>query len=250
MARNTPLMAVLQMLKAEIGQSLLPGVASADDLGLSILIEQRQRWLATEFDWAFLKSRADVVVPGGTDDLTRYPTLPLTINFERPVDVKVMYNTQWLCVEFGISEQHYNIFSSGDAAVSASQQDPISNWDYKPGDDTKFEIWPLAQTAQTVRFEGYRPLGSLRDASMSEGGAPALVFDYTATLDLDDQLVVLFVAAEILGRKKKEDAKAKMALAEARLARLRATTPTDNKAIVLGSGGENPSRRYKKIKVN
>jgi hypothetical protein len=62
-------------------------------------------------------------------------------------------------------------------------------------------------------------------------------------LDLDDELIVLYVAAELLAREKQEDSKLKLALAEQRLNRLRAVQPVRADPIILGGAMIKPNRR-------
>lgn len=242
MARNTPLARALQLLKGELGYALLPGTASAADSELYILIEERQKWLASEFDWPFLSEKAEVNLVAGT----RFYTLPTTLNFERPVKVDCLFNSIWHCVDYGISVHNYNALASGDG-VTAQAQDPVYAWRYQEGDDTMFEVWPVPASAQTLRFQGQRTLTNLRK---TEEGME-FNFSTVATLDLDDTLVVLFAAAEKLARMEKADAKAKLALAEQRFARLRATSTSAPKTFVIGESTDQPKGvAYRRPRLN
>jgi hypothetical protein len=57
--------------------------------------------------------------------------------------------------------------------------------------------------------------------------------------DLDDRLIVLFAAAEILAKQKSPDAKNKLDMANARLLRLRANSQSASKTIQVGLGRKN-----------
>lgn len=223
------------MLKGELGVSLTAGVATAGDQEFYTLIDDTQKWLASEYDWPFLRSQADIAVAGGTGDATRYPTAPTTINFERPVKVETLWSTYWHPVDFGIGTDQYNQLSSGDGGVAVKQLNPIQRWDWKTNDSTKLEIWPLPTDAQTLRFRGQAILASLKDGS----GA----FDSTKTLDLDDLLVVLFAAAGKLARMRKEDSRYVLSKAEARLNRLKASYPVKSTPFVLGGAIHAPPKR-------
>lgn len=228
MARNTTLANATTMLKGELGISQASGVQTATDTELYTLIDNRQKWLSSEYDWPFLKERVDITVPAGTGDSSRYHTLPTTLNFERPVVVTSAYQTFWHPVEFGISELDYNSIPSGDGGTTARQMDPIQRWDWKAGDKTKIEVWPLPSTQQTLRFEGQKVLTDLKN-----GGASYVT---SQQLDLDDLLVVLFASATWLARMKKQDAKLKLAEAQNRLNYLRSSYPSRTNSFVMGSG--------------
>jgi hypothetical protein len=208
MPRGTTLANVLLMLKAEIGYTLTASVATADDQQLYRLIDNEQKRLAADFDWSFLDKYTDVAATVGSRNLT----LPTTIVFERPTIVVRLFNTLWQEIGHGISEGEYNITNS-DLGV---RQDPIQRWRMN-SDGTTFEVWPIPATAQTVRFHGQRPITSLQTAG---------AYDSAKTLDLDDLLVVLFVAANRLLRMKQQDGQLMLARAQARLQMLRVSSPT------------------------
>jgi hypothetical protein len=56
------------------------------------------------------------------------------------------------------------------------------------------------------------------------------------TADLDDRLIVLFAAAEILANQKSEDAQAKLSLANERYARLKGRSKGGSRDAILGGG--------------
>jgi len=221
MARQTTLANALLMAKAQLAYSLTTGVGLADDQQLYSLIDQKQSWLSCEYDWPFLETRVDIVTTA------RYTALP-ALTFERPVLVEVLYTTRWQDLDYGIGGREYNYLDSD----TAQAQDPIERW--RLSDENNFEVWPVPVTPQKVRFTGQRVLTSLKNAG---------VFDSTKTLDLDDLLVVLFVAADILLRQKKSNAQVKLTEAQNRLNFLRGSYPTRDQKIVYGQGSpEKPSR--------
>lgn len=225
MPRGQTLASTLSLLKAEIGYSLAAGVATADDQALYRLIDNEQKRLAADFDWPFLKNKPTVNVAARTANL------PTTIVFERPVKVLRKFNNFWLPIEHGIGEDEYNILDS-DRGLT---QDPIQRWQLQ-SDGTTFEVWPVPVTQQTVKFEGQRPVTSLLTAG---------AYDPAKTLDLDDLLVVLFVAANRLGRVKAEDAALMLQKAQDRLTMLRAALPEERQGTTIlgGDSGEAAVRR-------
>ena len=241
--RNTTLLKALQLLKAECDLAVQPGVAPSEDLKLSILIEQRQIWLASEYSWPFLQldpEEGTVVM----DSTERFGDFPTALDIDRPFRVKALFNQYWTDVEYGITEDDYNAISSGDD-IPVVLQDPVLKWGYKRGSDTEFEIWPVPLDGSQVRFIGQKKLTSLRDS-----GNAGFSYNDTATLDLDDQLVVLFTAASFLLKSNPQLAREKLALAERRLAKLRGAHSLGQSSFQIGQEREEPKYRYLRPRLN
>lgn len=230
MARGTTLANVLLALKGELGFSLTSGVAAASDQELYTLLDNKQKWLSSEYDWPFLKQQGDVSIVAGD----RYLNVPTNINFERPVNVTTLWTTFWHPVLFGIGAPEYNALSSGDGGVPVYNLNPVARWDWKPGDPSKFEIWPIPTQNQLVRFTGQAPLTSLKTTG---------AYDPTKTFDLDDMMVVFYAAAEKLASMKRQNAQAMLAMAESRFNRIRASYAHRTMPLVLGGGLDRPYKR-------
>src|SRR5438132_3496691 len=209
MPRGTTLANVLLSLKAELGYNLTSGVASADDQILYRLIDNEQTRLAADYDWAHLDKYADIAATVGTRNLN-FPASSIVL--ERPLRVERYYNTLWQEIKHGIKDEDYNIYNS-DLGL---KYDPVQKWRLN-SDGSTFEVWPIPATAQTIRFHGQRPLTSLLTAG---------AYDPAKILDLDDLLIVLYVAANRLSRTKQEDATLMLQRAENRMQMLRASGPT------------------------
>lgn len=225
---GTTLANVLTKLKSELGVNLTVG--SADDSRYYELIETQQEWFASMYDWNVLKDTWTVNVTAGVGG--RYPTLPtmdvynnsFAINFDRPLKASVKYSDNWQDVEFGIGVDEMNVWDSDDAESS----EPIQRWKLKDGDSTKLEIWPLGVSAtQTLRFDGQRKVQSLRT-----NGA----FVTTKVLDLDDRLICLSIAVDLLTAKEDPSAKSKADRLEALWKVLRASESKSSRSFPLGSG--------------
>lgn len=220
------------MLKGEIGD--FAGTNAVRDAELIQLLSNKQKWLATEYEWPFLEQRWDQVVGVGS----QYKTLPTVdaegnttaINMERSPKVELYWGQHWTPVEYGIGSDEYNTldYSLGQAS------DPIQRWRVatNPNEVTnpnQYEVWPVPVTAQTIRFTGQRTLQALAAS--------------TDTADLDDMLLVYFVAGERLMRSKQADAQMKLQMAQKRLAWVRQNYPTRDTRRVLGGGGESDFKR-------
>lgn len=223
MARGTKLADLVYMLLAEIGDNSSPNELRKKEL--KTLLSNKQKWLASEYDWPFLQHQWDAPCPAMTQYIT-LPTLDVrgaaaTINFERPVLHHVFWNDVYDEVDYGVGIPEYNYMNM----ALGQQSDPIQRIQLVSDDSeltnpSQFEVWPVPVTAQVIRFTGQRALEEI-------------VAD-TDTADLDDMLLVYFVAAEILTRKKQVDAQLKVELAKQRLARLQRVYPAREQKVILG----------------
>lgn len=131
MSRGTSLITLRQMLKAELGVSLTPGVNTADDARYNQLLFNKQIELAGMNDGVFLRDRKDVEVGA----LGRFYPLP-QLNFDRPHTCQNLWNQVWCPMDYGIDEQDYNLINS--LLNPPMTVDPVKKWliveqvDYEP----------------------------------------------------------------------------------------------------------------------
>ena len=236
MARGVTLATLVSMVKAETGD--YAGTNTVRDAAIKVLLSNKQKWLATEFDWPFLERRWNV--PQNAN--AQFGTFPGTddngdvsaINLERFPIVEVQWNTKWQPVEYGIGMDEYNTMD----IAFGQQSDPIQRWRAatnpdEPTNPNQFEVWPVPVTNQVIRFTGQRTLLTL--AADND------------TADLDDMLLVYFVAAEILTRGKQADAKLKTDMATRRLQWVRQNYPVREKIRVLGNESESQFKRERRL---
>lgn len=224
MARGTTLANIRTMLKAEIGYDA--GANAIRDQELNVLLSNKQKWLATEYDWPFLEQRYDMQVNGRTVDLpvTNNLGIPVPLNFDRPVKVEVFFNDKWQDVEYGIGSEEFNYMDSDHHP--GEPLDPIQKWRFNENVSVNnaaastIEVWPIPATPQTLRMTGQR--------------VPAPLESDTDPADFDDMLLVMFVAGERLMRLRQADAQEKLKLAADRLQRLRSVYPSRYNVVVLG----------------
>jgi hypothetical protein len=227
MARGTRLIDLLKMLKAEMGNEPDSAVAPGGDGLFKAVLSNQQNWLSTQMDWPFMIIRAEMaMVPG-----QRYYNFPEVQGYEFDKGAEIYaeceWATYWNPVRMGITHTDYNALNP----ELNVRIDPVRGWQlYNSGDNatTQFEVWPLPATATKLRLTGQREL------------AP-LVGDLDRA-DLDDLLIVLFTAAELLTRFGDSSASAKLDKAKALMARLRSGIVTPNETFNVG-GGRNEIRR-------
>lgn len=185
-------------------------------------IRTEQERLYDEFDWPFLKITSDKAMEAGS----RYYDVPTDMNLERIQKVDVLYGGRWLPVQRGISLDDYNITNSDDDV----RTDPIRKWDVRDtGDGEQIEVWPMpASDGSTLRFTGIRKLNALvANADIA---------------DLDDQMIVLFVAAEMLAEKNQKAASLKLQRAKDRKATLQGRV-AKTRTNTLNMNGRGPDEQ-------
>lgn len=192
MARGTQLSALVDMLRAEIGAStnVAMGVNALPQLKQTLNRTQQRLW--AEFDWPFAYIERDEPMVNGE----RYYAFDNDIDFDRIVCAHVKWSDTWRSMEYGIGPGEYNRSDPEDN----EKEDPVTNWRHYEGN--QFEVWPVpASNDSVIRFKAIKKL-------------PNMVNDSDVAL-LDDNLIVLFAAAEFLAKAKSEDAAAKLQSAQA-----------------------------------
>jgi hypothetical protein len=186
MARGTQLSALVDALRAEIGAStnVAMGVNSLPALKQTINRTQQLLWEA--FDWPFAFIERDEPMLNGQ----RYYGFDNEIDFGRISSTHIRYSSSWRPLDYGIGPDEYN---SSDPTVG-DKQDPPTRWRHYEGN--QFEVWPMPSSNECVlRFKAIRK-------------CPLMVNDSDVAL-LDDNLIVLSAASEMLTRAKSDDAQAK-----------------------------------------
>lgn len=224
MARGTTLAELTNKLRLAARYDPNPALS----LSLIPLMEQSirdtQERLYDEFDWPFLRIRSDKTLAAGQ----RYYDIPTGLNLERVTAVDVRYGDRWLPVERGIDLDHYNAIDSD----ADARDDPVLRWEVMDtGSGEQIEVWPIPLTdGAALRFTGIRKLRPLVSAS--------------DRADLDDQIIVLFAAGEIMGGSKNPEAQVKFQQGAKRLETLqgRVTKRRNNSFVLGGSCDDSPSR--------
>ncbi len=226
MARRVTLNQLVTKLRAEVRDA--PGAAFGVQVRESYenLLRRVQETLWSQYDWPHMIVEAPMALQAGQ----RYYDLP--DDPEIPVDrVKMIYyrhGSQWLPLPRGISKPLYGINDS-DLDV---RSDPPRRWDYYNADSgaDQIEIWPMPASngeASTLNnyilFEGVRAL------------SPLIASDDRA--DLDDQMIVMFAAAELLAARGAKDAEFKLRMAQSHFTKLRGNSVNNRPMIVMGGGG-------------
>lgn len=233
MARGIALGMLVDMVRSEARHSNNPALGQNVRPSLVQALQRTQETLYEDYDWPFLRVRQDKLTQAGE----RYYDLPSMINLDRVEKVETKWATEWRPVSHGIETSDYTTWDSD----SDIRVDPVQKWDtFDTGTTVQLEFWPIPVTnGNIVRFTGIRKL-------------KPLVAD-TDVCDLDGQMLVLYVAAELLAHQKQADAQAKLAAARALLsnfkARLRKKRQGAGRITLNGPSDREPRQERERIRV-
>lgn len=217
MARGTQLSALVDMLRSEVGASTNVAMGVNTLPNLKHLLRRTQEKLWQDFDWPFAWIERDEHMANGQ----RYYAFDNEIDFDRIRHAHVWYASTWRELQYGITPGDYNV-SNPDLGM---KQDPPRKWRHWEGN--QFEVWPVPNSAECkIRFRAIKKL-------------PQLIAD-SDTATLDDNLIVLFSAAELLAKAKSDDAGAKLKSAQDHYSKLKGN---GQKVDVFTMGGGLPSER-------
>lgn len=212
MARGRQLSQLLNQLQAEAGMSLLPASAVSTRDHRVQLLNRVQARLYAAYDWDFAWIKRDVATPVGT----RYANLPADIDFGRVNQAWITEqgSSDWRELGYGITEANYRCTSEG-------EQGCPQRWG--PNEDLGFELWPVPDNDYSVRFRGCKVL--------------PLMVEPADRAVLDDTLIVLHAASEIMKRAKLPDWEDKQREAQMHFMRLRAQVGGNKRRSTIMGGG-------------
>ena len=224
MARGTQLLQLVENLREEVGRASSVAVGNSDLPGLKQKLRRVQEQLYDEYDWPFLRQIFPALYLQAGE---QYYDLPAGLHLERIEAVELWYSNFPRPIERGITPREYAIYNS----LTGVRQEPAMAWDVRwTGTSDQIEIWPLPVTnAQYLTFTGIRNLRPLIAGS--------------DVADLDDQLIVLWAAGEILSRQGAESAPMVVKLAQARLGTVKKRTKGAERTRRMGMGSADNDRR-------
>lgn len=215
MARRVSLGSLIVQLRRELK------IAESASLGRNTrethayYLRKTQQQLHARYTWPFMRIYRDVAMAAGQ----RYYAFPADLDPQDAIEAKVSYTSQFSPLEYGITPLDYNARNSD----LDQRNDPVVKWQLYRDPTTNgdmFEVWPVPASngSVTVRFHGIKLLGPLiADADVC---------------DLDDQLIVLFAAADLVPEK---EAKKKLSEAVAHQNALRARFDKGD-SFIMGGG--------------
>jgi len=214
------------MLRDEVGHANSVAVGVEATPGLKQTLRRVQTTLYDDHDWPFLRQYfTRITLQAGQ----RYYDVPNALNLERIEEVAIWFNNLPMPIEKSIGWEEYTKYDS----ETDSRAEPALRWDVRwTGSKEQIEIWPIPATNdQQLQIRGIRKLRPLIANS--------------DVCDLDDHMIVLFAAAEILARDKSPDAQAKLALAQRRYDKLKGLNARG--APVQNTANETPRQHQRTV---
>lgn len=193
MARGTTLIRLLDDLRAEAGLSLNPAHnTQSRDVQVNLLQRTQER-LWSDFAWPHMRVHREITVNAGQ----RYYDFPADLDIERIETISLFRDGAWVQLANGIDLCHFSAWNS-----DLDQRSwPPRRWRLVETGD--FEVWPIADiNADATTRDGYLQITGIRNL------APLVADDDRA--DLDDRIITLFAAAELLARSGAKDAQVKL----------------------------------------
>ena len=192
-------------------------------------VRRTYRRLHADFNWPHLYVRRDVQV--GAKE--RYLTFPPDMDPDRTLNAWVMGSgsDRWEPLEYGIGMAQYNRLNSdkfdyNDPDTNGyASADPPTRWARSPLNTLNFEVWPVPLNAGSeIRFWGIT--------------RPQNLVETNDLVDLDEDLIALYAAAEWLADQKSDSAGTKLEQAAAHYRRLKANAQNPETTFRL-----NPPRK-------
>lgn len=240
MTRGRTFLQLYTDLRSELGRATDPAVGVSDIDTLKQVIRRNYETLWDDVDWPFLN--ADFVpialaagqryydAPTGISDGTT-TTTTAGLDFEKIQTISCIYSGIPHPLTRGIGDEHYALFDSRTGVRS----DPALRWDIKfTGTREQMEIWPIpSSNDMTLALKGRMRCGNLAN----DGD---IVF-------LDDKLVLLFSAAQLLQRQGSKDAKTYENLANRRFFKETGRWKSKDDGFRIGMANKTNADRYRAI---
>lgn len=208
MARGATLLSIVTAVRNEIGRAPDVSVGQSDIEGIKQKVRRVYESVYEE-EWPHLHAQFDkITLQAGQ----RYYDPPTSINgtagfqldYERLDRAYVWYSGLPHPLKYGIGPQEYASF---DSTIDV-RAEPALRYDIRfTGVKEQIEIWPVpSSNTQYLQFEGVPKCSQLVNES--------------DVLNIDDKLIIMLVAAELLERQGSKDAKSMATLATKRYFKL------------------------------
>ena len=226
MARGTTLIRLLDKLRAETRISKNPTHNIQVRESHVDLLQRVQERLWDDFTWPHLRVERQFPIANGQ----RYYAPPQDVLIDNIEKIDVFRDGTWVPLRPGISGADYGCHNS-DLDERAW---PTVSWQIHEGE--QIEVWPISDMdADPANRDGYIKVTGIRNLK-------PLVAD-SDRADLDDNMIVLYAAAELLAASGAKDAQMKLDQANRIYARLRSGLTPKKTTRMFGAGSvTRPSR--------
>lgn len=214
MATGAQLADLIKEVQYELGHNVSTTVGQNFRDHIANRIRREYKRLYEDFTWPHLRAWVDLPLVAATKSY-QLPSLGgKQIKLGDLQEVFVKWGGVYTPLHRGIEIDDYNALNSDDGQSA----DPAAKW--APVDETHIEVWPLPASAGSLRFLIKKPFVQMAIE--------------TDTCALDDDVVVLFAAAEYMLRQGSKEAQAVMLRAEQRFKTLRQRLQTGANKVNVG----------------
>ena len=213
---------LISNLRAELRRSSDPAVGVSDLPSLKQTLSRVYESMYDSYDWPHLMKMFDrIQLHAGQ----RYYDFPDDTDYDKIDQIVIWQNNQPLPIVRGIGFEEYAQHDS----ESDVRADPVSRWDVRSTPTVEqFEVWPVpASGTYSIQFHGKIKFAPLVD-------------DADLCL-LDDQLVVLAAAVELLPAAKQADAQIKLAALQERSGTTKKRSKASTASVRVSLGRKSPS---------
>ena len=226
MARKQTLLKLLDDLRAEARLSLDPAHNRQARPVQVKLLQRVQERLWEDFTWPHMRVERQMPIASGQ----RYYEPPTDMRIDRIEKIEFYTDGGWRLIEPGIDAGCYSAWNSD----LDERSWPPRRWQIY--EDETVEIWPISDTNATeATREGYLKFTGIRNLNQ--------LVDDGDRADLDDRLIVLYAAAEMLAAGGAKDAQLKLDQANAIYVKLRGNLTPRKQFRMFGIGEPQPPRR-------
>lgn len=226
MARHVTLVRILDQLRAEARLSMNPAHNRQVRDSHVNMLQRIQDRLWDDFDWPHLRVQRLVKVQAGQ----RYYDTPDDILIDNIENLQLFTSGGWQPLAPGIYPEHYSAHNSD----LDERSFPVYRWQIHEDED--IEVWPISDTnGDPVTLEGMLKFTGIRNLKPFVQDADRA--------DLDDRLIVMFGAAELLAAAGAKDAQLKLDQANAIYRRLRSGLTPRKRFRMFGIGPALPPQR-------
>lgn len=226
MARKQTMLKLLNDLRAEARLSLDPAHNRQARPAQVLLLQRVQERLWEDFTWPHMRVERQMAAAAGQ----RYYAPPTDMRIDRIEKIEVFSDGCWRELEPGIDAHNLSAWNSD----LDERNWPPRRWQIY--EDETVEIWPIADTnGDATTREGYLKFTGIRNLNP--------LVDDGDRADLDDRLIVLYAAAEMLAAGGAKDAQLKLDQANAIYVKLRGNLTPRKQFRMFGIGEPMPPRR-------
>lgn len=204
-------------LRAELGRQTDPAVGVADLPSLKRTLQRNYEFVYDEYDWPHLSIVADrQTVNAGQ----RHYDFPTDLDFDSIEEVVYWWNGKPKPLLRGIGFEEYGIYDP----EADARMDPPERYDVRfVTTKEMMEIWPLPGSQGEMQCRGRKKFVQL-------------VNDADRCL-VDDHLVILTSAVELLPRQKSGDVQIKLQALQQRFLRQKALAKSNTQGFRIGGAG-------------